>query len=68
MVNLVGMTHPFREAADDFKARLLRWIADIEGHAPGILDARARFPCRYRLHASDLIAAADRERDIDPVE
>jgi arylsulfatase A-like enzyme len=68
MVNLVGMTS-FREVADDLKARMLKWIFEVEeGHVPDILDAKPRFPRQYRLHASDLIGAVDRERDIDPIE
>jgi arylsulfatase A-like enzyme len=68
MVNLVGLTS-FRQVADDLKARLLRWIHTIEdGQAPEILDAKPRFPRQYRLHASDLIDAVDREREIDPLE
>lgn len=68
MVNLVGLTS-FREVSDDLKARLLRWIADVEeGHKPEIQDAKPRFPRQYRLNASDLVDAVDRERDVDPLE
>lgn len=67
MVNLVGLTS-FRATADDLKARLLRWIADVEDATPQIIDAKPRFPRQYRLQASDLIGAADREREVDPLE
>ncbi|MCF3642572.1 hypothetical protein LXM94_21610 [Rhizobium sp. TRM95111] len=67
MVNLVALTS-FRAVADDLKSRLLTWICKVEDRRePEIRDANPRFPRRYRLHASDLIGAADRERDIDPI-
>ncbi|MEF2070684.1 sulfatase-like hydrolase/transferase [Consotaella aegiceratis] len=61
MVNLAGMP-VFRGVADDLKARLLAWIAEIEeGHAPKILPAPERFSRQYRLKPRDLLA--DFERD-----
>lgn len=51
---LLGLTS-FREVPDDLKARLRRWIAEVEdGHQPEIQDAKPRFPRQYRLTASDL--------------
>jgi arylsulfatase A-like enzyme len=68
MINLIGLT-PFRKVADDLKARLLRWIAEVEdGQCPEIQDAKSRFPRQYRLRPSDLLEAADLDRDIDPLE
>lgn len=67
MVNLVGMT-VFRGVADDLKARLLKWIAEIEGgHAPEILNAPERYSRQYALKATDLQHFKDAERPIDPV-
>jgi hypothetical protein len=68
MVNLVGLTS-FREVSDDLKSRLLRWISEVEdGQQPEIQDAKPRFPRQFRLHASDLLDAEDRERDVGPIE
>ena len=68
MVNLIGLTS-FREVADDLKARLLDWIDRIEdGQKPEICDAKPRYPRQYRLRASDLIDARDRERPIGDTE
>ncbi len=67
MVNLIGLTS-FREVSDDLKRRLLQWTTGVENHQPEIMDAKPRFPRQYRLNASDLIDAEDRERDIDPIE
>lgn len=65
MVNLVGMD-AFRGIADDLKARLLRWIAEIEeGHRPEILDAPERYSRQYRLKASDLMGSKNLERPIE---
>lgn len=65
MVNLVGMD-AFRGIADDLKARLLRWIAEIEeGHRPEILDAPERYSRQYRLNASDLMGSKNLERPIE---
>jgi arylsulfatase A-like enzyme len=65
MVNLVGMD-AFRGIADDLKARLLRWIAEIEeGHQPEILDAPERYSRQYRLKASDLMGSKNLERPIE---
>ncbi|MFC3527937.1 sulfatase-like hydrolase/transferase [Paracoccus mangrovi] len=53
MVNLAGMA-AFRETADMLKARLLDWIARIEGETPEITDAPPTFQRQHRPHYSDL--------------
>jgi hypothetical protein len=56
----------FRGIADDLKARLLRWIAEVEeGHRPEILDAPERYSRQYRLKASDLMGSKNLERPIE---
>jgi len=56
MVNLAGMP-VFRGLADDLKARLLHWIAEIEdGHAPAIMNAPEREAREYRMHPTELLA------------
>lgn len=67
MVNLVGMD-AFRATADDLKARLLRWIAEIEqGHRPEIRDAPERYSRQYRLKAGDLMGTKNLDRPIEPL-
>lgn len=41
LVNLVGC-EGYREVADELKERLLRWISEIEGETPEIVDAETR--------------------------
>ena len=51
MVNLAGMA-AFRETADMLKARLLDWIARIEGETPEITDATAGWAARPEIATS----------------
>lgn len=54
LVNLIGMP-AFAETVEDLKARLLDWIADIEGEKPEILPHAVQYQRQHRLSPADLL-------------
>jgi arylsulfatase A-like enzyme len=56
LVNLAGMP-TFRGVANDMKARLLRWIGDVEGTRPAITDAAETEPLQLIPAKGDGIPA-----------
>lgn len=67
MVNLIGMK-PFATVIDDLRARLLGWIARIEGKTPEIVAAPDQWPRQMRLNHRILAEeyAADKSMGMSP--